>query len=324
MKLKVFILSSVAITAVGAVVALVSPNIRFTVHVMGEDGNPLEGVKTTVIFHPGGREDQITQVAVVSDENGNFTAEGTSYDGTFGVSQLLSKDGYYGSGVSIPNHTDKDSLGRWLPWGQTYTTMLRKIGNPISMYAKITDTNIPAIAQPCGYDLVVGDWVGPYGKGRTADFVVTLQRQWQAFNNFDVSVVVTFPDPGSGIQQTQLPQEFSNSQFKWPRSAPENGYQPSLSLHVSDNPTTGLQGDIGDKYANNRYFFRVRTTEQSGNVTSALYGKISEGIELAPNSSKTCGIHLAYYLNPNPNDRNMEYGSTLFKNLDFEETPRFP
>jgi len=324
-KVVVFLIVA-AVGAVGIYQVTGPPTIRFTVHVVGEDGEPLAGVKTSVIFHPTGHHDQFTQVDVVSNVNGNFTAQGFSHDGTFAVGELLNKDGYYASGVLIPHFTKTDDLGHWLPWGQTYTTMMRKIGDPIPMYARIVDINIPAVGQPCAYDLEAGDWVAPYGKGLTADFVFTLQRQWQAFNNFDVSVVITFPNSGDGIQETQLPAEFADSQFKWPRVAPEDGYQPSLLLRVADSPTTGLQGNIGDKNSNNRYFFRVRAVESDGNVSSALYGKISEGIELAPNSSKTCGIHLAYYLNPTPNDRNMEYDvqKDLFKNLDWMQAPRTP
>jgi hypothetical protein len=326
MKIKITLLSLVAIATIGAGVAIMTSQIRFTVHVIGEDGAPLAGVKTSVIFHPNAsRQDQITQINVISDENGNFTAEGPSQDGTFGVGQLLSKDGYYGSGVNIPYFVKTDDHGHWLPWDQTYTTMMRKIGNPIPMYAKTVGVEIPAVGIPCGYDLEVGDWVGPYGKGKVADFIVTItNRRYVSWYDFDVNATITFPNPGDGIQETKLPKEFANSQFKWPRLAPETGYQSSLDARIAWFPQSSRKDPIDTNSDTQDYFFRVRTAEQSGNVTSALYGKISGGIGIDPRKAKVCGLGFTYYLNPNINDRNIEYGSTLFKKLAFLETPRAP
>jgi hypothetical protein len=321
MKLKVFILLLVAVAAIGAVAVLNFPKIRFTVHVVGEDGQPISGANAMFLFNQDSSAlNKMTQVPGVTDGNGNLTAEGYSPYGTV-AGQPFTKDSYYVSNASIPQFTKDDGLGHWLPWDQTYTTVMRKIGNPIPMYAKNVNIDIPAVGQPCGYDLVIGDWVGPYGKGRTSDLVMTLQRQWQDVYHFDVSVVISFSNPGDGIQITQLPKEFANSDFKWPRLAPENGYQSNFTIHVTSNPKTGFQGMTPEDQT---YFFRVRTTEQNGNASNALYGKIASGIKLMPGASKTCEVHLNYYLNPTSNDRNMEYGSTLFKNLEFLETPREP
>jgi hypothetical protein len=326
MKMKILVISLAAIAAIGAVVAIATPQIRFTVHVVGEDNSPLEGVEASFIFHPEAlRQNHITQVDVVSDADGNFTVQGPSQDGTFGVGNaLIHQNGYYPSGVNIPNFTKTDDLGHWLPWDATYTTVMRKIENPIPMYAKTIEINIPAVGIPCGYDLMAGDWVGPYGKGRKADLIFTLQRQWQDVYHFDVSVAVTFSNSGDGIILTNLPKEFANSQFKWPRMAPETGYTSSLSLKSSANQIgydTNFQTNVASEQD---YFFRVRTTELNGKVSSALYGKIAGGMILRPGASKTCKIHLAYYLNPTSNDQNMEYGGTLFKNLPDLEVPRAP
>ena len=36
------------------------------------------------------------------------------------------------------------------------------------------ETKIPVTNTPCGYDLMVGDWVVPYGKGKIGDFVFNI------------------------------------------------------------------------------------------------------------------------------------------------------
>ncbi len=326
MKTKLLIAGILAAAgALGAVQLVNFPQMRFTVHVVGEDGAPIPDASATLIFNEAATGfGKKAKVAVTTDGSGNFTVEGYSENGVIAFDQSLSKDGYYESGLPISNfQTFKD--GHWLPWDQTYTTTLRKIGNRISMYAKQSYGEIPSADQPCGYDLEAGDWVAPWGSGKIADFVITLKRQYQDDRNFDDTVTLTFSNPGDGIQETQLPKEFAYSRFIWPREAPDAGYNSDLTLHYWSDSKSGMHGDAGNAIANKKYFFRVRTEKQGDQIISALYGKINAGIELHPSSSKTCGISIFYYLNPTSLDRNMEYsGSNLFKNLPQSENTHQP
>jgi hypothetical protein len=63
--------------------------------------------------------------------------------------------------------------------------------------------------------------------------------------------------------------------------------------------------------------FRVRTKKDaSGNITNALYGKIYGEFGGYVDMRKTMfRFNFTYYLNPEPNSRNMEFGENLFKNL---------
>ena len=75
------------------------------------------------------------------------------------------------------------------------------------------------------------------------------------------------------------------------------------------------------------YFIRVRTVlDDKGNIKSALHGKIHGDIILAPMNSKTCKIIFDYYLNPTPNDQNVEWDPkrNLLSGLSWEENPREP
>jgi hypothetical protein len=62
--------------------------------------------------------------------------------------------------------------------------------------------------------------------------------------------------------------------------------------------------------------------DEGGKVKSALYGKVMGPI--------LCGaqgyVQFTYYLNPNPNDRNMEFDPTknLFKNLPMMQQVKAP
>jgi hypothetical protein len=39
------------------------------------------------------------------------------------------------------------------------------------MYAKRLDKGPSVLSQPIGYDVMVGDWVAPYGHGQTTDVI---------------------------------------------------------------------------------------------------------------------------------------------------------
>jgi len=52
----------------------------------------------------------------------------------------------------------------------------------------------------------------------------------------------------------------------------------------------------------------VRTVlDEKGNILSALYGKIHGDITVSGTLRETSKIIFTYYLNPTPNDRNIEF-----------------
>jgi hypothetical protein len=249
-----------------------------------------------------------------------------SNDGIPTFDQSLSKDGYYESGVSAgPCYTSKD--GQWQPWNQTYITVMRKIGTRIPLYVRKWGAKIPAaLNEPCGFDLEEADWVAPYGKGKVADFIVTVtDLKYTDYNNNEMVATITFSNDGDGIQEVHLPKEFANSMFQWPREAPETGYQPKFDMHhlwsmsrhdtVMTDTVKGVDG----------YFFRVRTVKQGGQIISTLYGKITSGIGVGSNEDKNGYTGFTYYLNPTSLDRNLEFsGKSLFTNLTQSETTHVP
>ncbi len=328
MNAKIIIaLMAAALGTAGVAQVVNMPKMRYTLHVIGEDGKPIPGVKTASSFNKDAISyGQKIQVSATTDDNGNFTAEGYSDDGK-ALGKLMSKDGYFDSGVSAGPFEIFEN-GHWLPWDQTYTTVLRKIGTPIPLYVKRMNATIPVTGTPCGYDLEVADWVAPYGKGKVTDYIVTVTNlQYRSDNDSEISATVTFPNDGDGIQEIQLPKEFANSVFKWPRLAPEAGYLPQLETHrLWLNVERGHTQSIDTANENQAYFVRVRTVKQGGKIVSALYGKILGGIGVGPNGGKNGGvIGFTYYLNPTSLDRNLEFsGNTLFKDLPQSETTHVP
>jgi len=317
-KLLICLAALLGVAALEKTRGTAMPKARFTVRVLSEDKSPMEGATVRVVFMDPVTHDMAPQEGRTGAD-GLFVAEGHT---TGSIAGGVTREGFYRSGWPGPRFNGLEN-GRWQPWDETYTTYLRPVINPVPMYARSGWIEIPAVNQPCGYDLQEGDWVKPHGKGTTSDLVFTLNRQYQSRQNFDVRVAVTFQNKLDGIQVADMPVYGRSSEFKWLREAPASGYETTLETWFKNNRETSYQQSANDEQM---YFFRVRTVEQNGRIVSALYGKIKGGLQLAPSNSKTCKVALNYCLNPTPLDRNMEWDPkrNLITGLSWEENPREP
>jgi hypothetical protein len=179
------------------------------------------------------------------------------------------------------------------------------------MYAKHVRTHVPALDKLVGYDLITGDWVAPYGRGIQADIFFTAHFDKPDSTESDFKLTVSFPKVGDGIQEFSSPSYYLHdrgSELLSAEEAPTNAYQPEWVQ--TDNRKAGEPVKTNrDLYRN--YYFRVRTVlDHDGNVVSAHYGKIYGDF-----------MQFSYYLNPTPNDRNLEFDpkQNLIKNLgEFE------
>jgi len=127
----------------------------------------------------------------------------------------------------------------------------------------------------------------------------TVHRKIIGVLEYNCTLTATFPNKGDGIM-TAPSELVPGSTFKTSRTATENGYEPELDLDYSN--TNQPQGVFG-------YFIRVRTElNQDGTIKSALYGKIPGGFSFfAGTKAPRAGMRFDYYLNPTPNDRNLEF-----------------
>jgi len=302
------------------------PLAKLTVGVSDEAGASVDGAIVKMTFknpvpNPKdwgtGRGNKI--VTARTDASG-FCTLTDHCDGELGGA--VQKEGYYrGWWVPYTFHTSIDN--KWQPWNPTVTVVLKKIINPIPMYARRLETEMPLLDAPVGFDLVELDWVTPNGRGQTSDFVFKLTKRVESFHDFSAELVLSFSNQGDGIQ-TMPESTWGGSELRSPHSGPESGYSPSISL-LQGNSTGG--GEYGTKNNPRDYFFRVRTgTDSKGEVVSALYGKIYGSIEYFPVSYKTAKLRFTYYVNPTPSDRNLEFDPkhNLFTNLKPEERVTAP
>lgn len=299
------------------------PKIKVVLHVVDEEGKSVGGASVKFVFGEARNSKAVVNVQGVTDGNGLFTGEGHT-DGMFGAS--VDKEGFYSSGVSTPPLNDIVNGKAQTVSGRS---VLRPKVEPVALYVKRVQTEIPALDQPCGYDLEKGDWIAPYGKGERSDFVFSVHSDFKDRFNFAAEGSLAFSQPLDGLIRMASPDFARNSAFRWVRIAPENGYAASHAIRFKNHdPRTGpepeITFDLNDRFRG--YFFRVRTVEQNGRIVVANYGKVVGDIGIDPRESKTCQIFFTYYFNPTSLDRNLEWDTkrNLLSGLSLEQTPRDP
>lgn len=182
---------------------------------------------------------------------------------------------------------------------------MKPVLNPIPMYARKIGNGlpfeIPEMNKPFGFDFMIGDWIAPFGKGKSTDIMFTLKELVQftaGTKPFNYVLSVTFPNEGDGIQHVHG----ESSALRTPRNAPEGGYAPTLEKQMAIFAEG--QPMKYDTREDQHYFFRVRTLlDEQGRIKSALYGKMAGDINFGVNRV----LRFCYYLNPTSLDRNMEF-----------------
>ena len=174
------------------------PQWQVTVKVIDEDGLPVAGANVSASYYippPPNATEASSRKTGVTDTNGFVTLEAHSGPS---VGCSADKAEYYstsGLGFSFTNKVGD----QWQPWNPTGTLILKKVGQPIAMYAKREETKIPKENEPVGFDLMVGDWVGPFGAGINADVLFTVHRKINSPQEFDADLELTFPKIGDGV-----------------------------------------------------------------------------------------------------------------------------
>jgi hypothetical protein len=262
---------------------------KATIKAVDESGAPFSGASATIGYYINSVS---TGTVGVTDTNGIFTVTHTSQSEYADISFEAKKDGHY----SILQEVNLQPPFDIVKWNPTKTLVLKKNGKPIALYSKkyALGLRLPEFGKQIGYDLMFGDWVGPYGKGITRDLVFEQDYTNISSSEYYSKITVSFPKAGDGIQIYAIPDSEKGSGLRSPHEAPLDGYASQLTRE-----TSALHGQSSKfEFDPNRiYLFRVRTAlDQQGNVVSARYGKIYGDF-----------MQFTYYYNPTPNDRNIEF-----------------
>ncbi len=287
------------------------PLLKLTFHVVDDEGKAVEGAKAG--FGGGGRpksngaEGEGARVDGYTDALGVFTGEVRVWDATESGYEV-SKQGHYTAWASFSARPAV--WGKWQPWNPTIEVVLKRIKNPVPMFAKRVSGEVPAKEKDVGYDLVIGDWITPYGRGKVADLIFHGTGEVIGDRNYRGELTVTFPGQSNGLIPCEVAQP-QPSPLRMPYEAPDGGYEPSRVWRAvrKYNPVTMKNEEyINDSSKTLNFFIRVRSeVDAEGRVVKAMYGKIHAPFEFGPSlTTGLPGIYFTYYLNPNYT-RNIEY-----------------
>ena len=243
-----------------------------------------------------------------TDTNGICVVEGKTNGNK--VEFFVDKDGYYGTRRSITyiqmnaEHDVKD--GKWQPYGDVETIILRDIRNPIDMpheffwrfkYTKEINTWI-------GYDIKENDFVAPAGKGKFADFEVYIDWNGEWLPTYTgMSVKIRFTEPFGGYYACEVNEE---SAFTGPYAALPGSIrltEAEFSERVFDNGRRREQ-----KHFDHAKCWVVRSrckVSPDDKLVAANYSVIYD-VVFTCKKGGLGGFCITYVFNPTPNDTNLE------------------
>lgn len=272
------------------------PLAKMTVKVLDEGGKPVPDANVTLCFAETPPKELRKGL---TNRDGVFTATAPCASH---VICSATKEGYY---YSVDTYWFKGgSLLHWTPWNPTCQLILKKRIQPIPMYARDVQIDIPELGKLIGYDLIEADWVAPYGKGKTGDFVFQIAQTYRGRDDFEATMNLTFTNVGDGIQPVAgPPPPYNGSELRLSQNAPADGYEKQWTARRQSSPDGTLVGrSKEDRY----FYFRVRSVRVDGQTTKSFYGKIHGDIEWCPESATKAWLKFCYYLNPD-GTRNVEF-----------------
>ncbi|RBP50742.1 hypothetical protein [Arenicella xantha] len=286
--IAIFGLSMISLSACAA-----GKLVNVKLQVVDQDHHPVEGAKVDMGFmlSQGGNS-----YIGYTDTDGKVEA---TEKGIYGQSILVTKEGYYDSGHRT-GYGDQD-----------LTLELREVKNPIAMYVARQEEIQSLIeknpAKSIGYDLLAGDFTGPFGKGHVSDLIFSGSYNYQKAFQHNFELTIEFGGDLDGLipfYVTEMSNKWKSdieSEYKSAYLAPATGYIGQWSFLRSRSGPDSKPINTFDQ--NRNYYFRVRTKiDEDGNIESAHYGKIYGEFPM-----------ITHYFNPTPNDRNVEFD--LRKNL---------
>jgi len=288
-------------------IVLALPTAKVTLLVKNESGEPVSQANAGVGFRipkSEGWGSKSKGDKGLTDDEGLFTGEGeTEQIILYGAK----KSGYYSYHDKFTDLTGVSGITgfrRWQPWNPTLEVVLKKIKNPIAMYVYDTDrVKLPKFGEFIGYDLIKQDWLIPYGKGITADFLLKITKDVREKFDYTIDFELNFLSELDGIQSFDTKAN-GGSELKSDHLAPSEGYNNNFK---NRRERTSGKVLISPFIEGRNYYFRTRCDDD---LESCLYGKVYGDIDF---SSKS--VRFIYYLNPTPGDRNVEFDpkKNLFK-----------
>ena len=292
--------------------------VNVNVHVVDEYNEPVTNALVQVYTHKrnGDRFARAPQYRILdehTDALGNARFRYTSVSGY--IKCVASADGYYAERDDKQRFASSDSDYSQVilsEHSKSYAFTLRRKRNPTTLYyAKPSlAQKLPKGSGEFGFDLLMYDWVAPYGDGKVADFYV--QREETTTNGQrTASCGIVFRGDGNGAYVRKKVK--TTSDFETDYEADTNGvyqtYFPVRRFPWPGNPKYTESAIVKeDEYI----VMRTRVEKNAkGEIIKAHYS-----VMLGPVRIDELFDWWIYYFNPTPNDPNLE--KDLKRNIDLK------
>ena len=260
-----------------------------------------------------------------TDVNGFCTLKGKTNIGRAGCGVDKQGEKYYGAGGRGFHFTKKNIFGVWQPYNLVATIRLQRVEHPIPLFVKnvrpkVASGTFDGTNAVLRYDLVLGDWLPPEGKGERADLEIRTKltidevlqvgkyKDWKK-TFFTFSNTVRFPGEGNGCR-AEMTSPTAGIKL---RNAPEAGYGKTIVNRFGVKrkivgPNVN-EAEYSDSNPNRCYYFRIRSRfDDKGNLVEAYYGKVYGDFNFHGRWDLGFrGVDFLYYLNPKSLDRNLEW-----------------
>ena len=262
-----------------------SDKTHVRVQVVDEDGKPVAGQKMTFFLGAGGGPER----SFVSDADGmvSFRDKVVSYaDCEFDIDRKL----YYPVCFEYRAYQS----------GSVVTGVVKRIAKPSQMVDMYFRWNISNAVHKIGMDLLLGDLVAPYGKGKCADLYLTTTGVRDDSVKADREHMkwygeYWFERGESGGEFTVVPRDVG-CMLPTPAVAPEEMLNNSDAKFITD----GRVGHDSECVGSNR-FVLFKAVRPNG----TFYGVIFDGISSLYGTC--CSGELTYCINPDPGARDIAW-----------------
>lgn len=295
-------------------------DVRF--RVVDDEGCPVENAKCSGWAYLERDRNRGKGHDVQTDSNGVARVAGKCGEW---VSVVLRKEGYYRTMFDVKYPFDSVPAvvdGKWQPYGETRTVVLKRIRNPQKMGVANRGNRhgYPRFGTWIGYDLEKQDWVAPDGNGVYSDMRIRFITHEETDRDFVRTMEVSFADnPYGGAYRMGMDE---NSEFLTQYAANTNAvFAKEFKFEFRHKGRELVQEELK---SNEYLVFRTRSkVNPDGTLKSAHYGAIMGNWKFF----ERYGMSIRRVVfNPTPNDTNLEDAETARRSrlgykqsLEFEE-----
>lgn len=280
--------------------------VKVKLHVVDDENVPVADANVRVFMGMNFREKGYW-IDGHTDTNGVFIVEGKTCGDE--IRFYLSKDGYYCSGKKLcfitmgAEHEVKD--GKWLPYGAVEIIQLRPHRNQHAMSAVERFASVAQTNCWLGFDMQVGDFIKPWGRGVVTDFEVMAEYDGKpAMECRLCKATIRFSEPESGFYRVG---KVAESDFPYPYRAYDGMRYESFFTVVNREGEFRLTRKF---FPAEQVFVtrtRCRLFESEKRLVGATYGIIKR-FDIYPSRDGKAVIDYVGAINYDENDTNLEGG----------------